>query len=233
MDFNKHQSTKPSTHAPLFEISKDDALLFYNNDPALLMAHNELLSSSKDEPTQIIELTREIMKKYQNEPIFAYHLERIHLDNTDQGIAKQIAQDNYRKFPTYLLTRCRYGLVCLGEKKILEAAAAVNYTFDLHTLYPKRSAFHFIEIVTFYAFAVQYFCALKDFNRATSYIAELVAIDKDLPVISQLSNIILIEALEQNLSEQNIALLFSRGIRKKQDDEFEYEEEKETEESSL
>ena len=219
MNFNKSHDINQNTALPLFTISKDDSLLFYDNDNATIKkTHDEILFVSKTNPSQAIELTLTTTKKHPDEPIFAYHLERLYLDDKNHSFANQIAQDSYRRFPFYLLIRCRYALVCLSDNKLMEAASAVNYTFDLKSLYPDRTDFHFVEIITFYAFVVQYFCRLKDFNRAASYIAELVAVDKNLPVISQLSHLIFVDALEQTLSPDNIELLFSINASDKEKD---------------
>jgi tetratricopeptide (TPR) repeat protein len=207
----QHTTEHVTTTSPLFAISHDDSLLFCSNDLEIIKAHNELFLASKYNTENAIEIARQAINKYPDEPIFAYHLERLYLATEQEDMAHQVAEDNYRKFPLNLLIRSRYSITRLGTNKLLDAASAMAYTFDLSTLYPTKTTFHFVEIIAFYGFIVQYFCALKDFNRAASCIGELAAIDKKLPVIEQLSQLVIFESLAENLSHKNIELLLSHG----------------------
>lgn len=213
MDLNTQNNTNKTSSfsAPAITVSHDDSLLFYGNNPELHELYNELLILQSTDPLKGIDTALEATKKYEDEPLLAFQMEIMAQRSGNKALARQIKEDNYRKFPFYPLIRCRYAFGCLDNGKLMEAASVMSYTFDLKTLYPQRSDFHYLEISTFYVFVVRYFCELKDFNRAVSYFAELFALDKNLAAVSELRNIILAETLEQSLSPENIELLFTLG----------------------
>lgn len=211
LNAQNNTNTNSSFTAPALTVSHDDSLLFYSDNTELREIYNRLLALQVADPLKGIDTALQAIKKYEDEPLLAFEMEIMAQHSGNKALAKQMKEDNYRKFPFYLLIRCRYGFECLDNGKLIEAASAMNYKFDLKTLYPQRSDFHYLELSTFYVFVVRYFCELKDFNRAVSYFAELFAIDKSLAVISELRNIILAETLEQNLSPENIELLFTFG----------------------
>jgi hypothetical protein len=210
MDFSKQNDRNNNTiMTPSISISEDNSLLLCNTTPEVVELQQTLMMLESADPLKAINIALDATKKYDDEPILAYHLATAAKKSGNNDLAKQIIDDNYRKFPFFLLIRCRYALKCLEEGKLIEAASTLAYTFDLKTLYPQRSLFHYGEIISFYALIVQYFCDLKDFDRAAGYLRDLISIDKNLPIISELRNIIVMSTLQQSISPTNIEAIFA------------------------
>src|SRR5579871_3202641 len=158
MDLNTQSNTSKNSSytAPAITVSHDDSLLFYSDNPELLETYHELFILQSIDPLKGIDAALAATKKYEDEPLLAFQLEIMAQRSGNRALARQIREDNYRKFPFYPLIRCRYAFGCLDNGKLMEAAAAISYTFDLTALYPQRSVFHYLEISTFYILLVRY-----------------------------------------------------------------------------
>lgn len=211
MDINKQQHTHHTNNnnqaqAPL--ITADASILFSADFPNAKEMDDEIGNLLSKDSRKAIELLLPLVKKYPDEPILAYHLANAYESSGDHDFCKQVEEDNYRKFPYFSLIRCSYVVKCLKEDNIMQAAAALNYTFSLSDLYPKRPAFHILEIIMFQSTLTRYFCKIKDFDRAAFAIAELRAVHKKIPVIKDLQNVVVLSIVEQNLSATGFNYLF-------------------------
>src|SRR5438477_12686070 len=205
-----HTTTEKQTinvHAQGRHIVVDKALLF--NNPANIAekydAIMNLLETDRHEGTAQLEL---LYKKHDDEPMIASHLATSYQRLGREEAANQMVKDNYRRFPLSIFARCDYAHLCIEEGRFVEAATAIEYTFDLAKLYPKKSHFHVLEIMEFQSLLVHYFCAIKDFTRAIASISFLRTINKELPGIDRLKTTIITAALQETLSVQNIEELF-------------------------
>lgn len=193
-----------------FTVSEDDSLLFYSKEDELLAINKELLSIPKEDAQKEIDTLQSIVKKYNDEPLFAYYLVNAYYNANQKDIAEQLIRNNYQRFPLSLFARCTYATLCLDENRPTEALAAIEYSFDLEKIYPKRSVFHFTEIMAFYSFIVDYFCKIKDFNRAIHYIDTLSALTHpDIPLVLSMSDVVLMNILAQTLSPRHTSLILA------------------------
>ena len=210
MNMNKelHDTITFNDHA--ISIVTDDSILFSPDLPNAAIINNEILDLLKTDTAKTLTLLLDLVQKHEDEPFLASHLVETYRATNNEELAKQTIKNNYRKFPHFLISRCEFAALCLDENKIMEAAAALNYTFELTELYPKKSQFHLIEVITFQSLIARYFCALKDFNRAVACVEKLVEINKNIPIIESLQVNIIIETLKQHISPKNIEKLFTK-----------------------
>lgn len=217
MDINNKQQANNASNPTVRHIKNDSSLLFSAHFPEVEMIDSEINSLLSTDPGKCIELLLSLVKKYPDEPMLAYHLANAYQSSGDESFAKQIEEDNYRKFPYFSLIRCSYVDKCLQEGNVMQAAAALDYTFSLSDLYPKRSTFHTMEVVIFESTLIRYFCKIKDFERAVNCIARLRAMHKDIPILQDLQNTVVICILQQNLSPQGLNSLFGFDENKDED----------------
>lgn len=207
---NNTQNIENKNNQLPFTVSEDDSLLFYSQNPELVTINKELLDLPKENAQQEIDTLQSIVKKYNDEPLFAYYLVNACYNANQKEVADQLVRNNYQRFPLSILARCTYAMLCLEENRPTEALAAIEYTFELEKLYPKRSVFHFTEIIAFYSFIVDYFCKLKDFNRAVHYVDTLAALTHpDMPLVLSMSDVILVNIVTQQLSPRHTSLLMA------------------------
>jgi hypothetical protein len=70
--------------------------------------------------------------------------------------------------------------------------------------------FHIAEICAFYSFLVNYFCTLKDFNRAAHYIDTLgVLTDPNEQLVLFMSEFVMMNVLKQELSPHHADLILT------------------------
>lgn len=213
MNINKTQATMNDHVFMSCNIVNNDSILFNSDFSDAEKTNDEILHLLNTDPNKALESLLILTNKYDNEPILASHLVDAYRLTGNDDLANQVIRNNYRRFPHFSITRCEYAGLCLEENKIMEAAAALDYTFEITALYPKKSSFHIVEIITFQSLLTKYFCALKDFNRAISCIDRLVEIDEDIPVIQSLNTVVIFSLLKENLSMKNVTKLL-KGMGK-------------------
>jgi hypothetical protein len=203
-----HTNTEKQTiHSDSRNIIVDKSVLF-NNPSNVIEEHDKIMKLLETNPEQAATHLESLYKKHSDEPIIASHLVDAYQRIKKEDAAHQLIKDNYRLFPLSIFARCDYAHLCLQEGHPMAAATAIEYTFDLAKLYPKRSEFHLLEVLEFQSLLVHYFCAIKDFNRAIASVASLKKIHKSLPGIDRLRTTIIVAALQETLSAQNIEELF-------------------------
>jgi hypothetical protein len=209
MNMNNQQTTTPlHTSNNTYYLTNKDEVLFYETDcTELLAAHKNIVELLSTDAPKALEAALAATKKYNDEPLFAYLLSDAYRRTGNKELSDQVIMNNYRRFPLYPVLRCEYARICLLQNHITEAASAVNYTFDLHALYPKKSQFHILEMTLFQSFFVTYFCTLKNFNRALSYITTNQETGKHLSLTPDLGTMILFSILQENLEKNNIEKL--------------------------
>jgi len=207
MNIDKNQATTQK-HTLRYPIVENDSALFSNDFSDAENINPEILKLLTTDSEKALELLLTLTKKHPDEPMLAYHLVDAYRRTNNNDLANQIIRNNYRRFPHFLMIRCDYVQLCLEEDKIMEAAAALDYKFDLMTLYPKKSDFHTAEVITFQSILVRYFCKMKDFNRAVIAFSELKAVNANLPPIKILQNFIVMSIMENNISYESLGLLF-------------------------
>ena len=210
-----------NAHSQDRRIVVDKAILF-NNPGNVAEEHDAIMKLLETDPSQGAAQLELLYKKYDDEPLLGSHLTDFYQRLSKEEAANQMIKDNYRKFPLSIFSRCDYANLCIKEGHFIEAATAIEYTFDLAKLYPKRSHFHLLEVIEFQSLLVHYFCAIKNFGRAIASLSFLRTINKELPGIDRLRTIILTAALQETLSMQNIEELFGSEEDK---DEVEYKKE--------
>lgn len=192
-----------------YYITTDSSILYSENFPNAQELNKEIETLLFTDQNKCIELLTSLIKTHPDEPILAYHLAYAYRKIGNDDFLNQIIENNYRKFPYFPVIRCDYVTKCLYEDRIMEAAAALNYTFYLPSLYPKRSHFHAVEILLFQSTITKYFCKIKDFERAVLCITQLQSINKAFPGINDLQNIITISILQEHLSTESIRNLLN------------------------
>jgi hypothetical protein len=206
MQLNQQKAATNTAHHSEIRIVTDENLLFNNTE---LVAQEYLKTlNSFTTPIEKIAKLEELVKKYHDEPALASHLASAYRDINDHEYADQIVRNNYRKFPLSIFARCDYATLCLEENRPAQAAAAIEYTFNLSNLYPKRSTFHLLEVIEFHRFLINYFCVIKDFNRAVHNLSLLQQIAEGLPLLDSLRSIIITAVLQENLSKDSLDKLF-------------------------
>src|SRR5438105_1278099 len=109
MDLNTQNNTSKQSaiNASTLTVSYDDSVLFYSDNSELYEIYNTLLVLQSTDPLQGIDKTLEAIKKYEDEPLLAFQMEIMTQRSGNKALARQIKEDNYRKFPFYPLIRCR------------------------------------------------------------------------------------------------------------------------------
>lgn len=200
------QKPAANIHHTEIKIVADHALIF-NNPEGVAPRFFEVLSSSEMSPTESIAQLEKLIKEYNDEPILASHLATHYRRTGNHDYADQIVKNNYRRFPLSIFARCDYAMLCLEENRPTQAIAAIDYTFELVNLYPKRSQFHALEVIDFNGFLVHYFCVIKDFERAVYTLDLLQSFARDLPLLDSLRTVIITAILKENLSIESIKKL--------------------------
>jgi hypothetical protein len=199
---------KPAANAPHSEIRivANNALIF-NNHEDLAPKFFEILSASDMSPAEGIAQLEKLLKEHNDEPILASHLATYYRRTGNHDYADQIVKNNYSRFPLSLFARCDYAMLCLEANRPTQAVAAIDYTFELVNLYPKRTQFHVLEVIDFNGFLVHYFCAIKDFERAVYTLDLLQSFAQDLSLLDSLKTVIITAILKENLSIESIKKL--------------------------
>ncbi len=208
MHLKNQQSAATHANPDEMMIVFEPSILF--NDPQCPgreYFHNRF-DEKKTPAEEIVELEN-LIKQYEDEPILASHLAAAYRNINNHDFADQIVRDNYRKFPFSIFARCDYAYLCLGENRPTQAAAALDYTFNIQDLYPKRSRFHLLELVKFQGLVANYFCSIKDFNRAVTALIPSLSLHKDISNIKNLRSLIISRILEDNLSAKSLDILFA------------------------
>ena len=205
------ENQKPYSHAGEtnsgIKIVLDDNLLF-NCSINLFKEYADVLNPSHTNIAQTTEQLQQLLKQYADEPTFVSRIASVYRSINNDEFADQIVRDNYRKFPFSLFARCDYAYLCLKENHLKEAAATVDYTFNLMRLYPNKSVFHLLEVMEFQEFLVTYFCTIKDFERAVGTLNALQLLTKKSPLTRSLRSMIVAKILESNLSSKSLEILF-------------------------
>jgi hypothetical protein len=81
-------------------------------------------------------------------------------------------------------------------------------------LYPERSTFYLIEVITLAALCTKYFCALGDFKQADIHIEMIRQLDDEHPVIEILESYCFVRFLEKRIQEMSTELFKPRKKRK-------------------
>ena len=201
------ENTQSYKQGATIQISSDYSVISSNYNLFKDKFNEIMIFAFNDQQDQAIQELQSLLQQFPDEPLLLDYLADIYKRVGDQALYQQIIRNNYRQFPYSIFMRCAYADLCLKERRITEAAKAIDYTFDLAALYPKKEVFHIMEIITFQSFLTRYFCSLKEYNRAMSSIHLLYTIDKKLTAISDLSSFILFDILESNLSQDNVSHL--------------------------
>lgn len=86
---------------------------------------------------------------------------------------KQIINENYHKNPKNIFARCNYARLCLADNKLDEIPIIFSSHFELKTLYPRRTQFHFTEFTALTSVACEYYDAIGEKKLAEERYAKL------------------------------------------------------------
>lgn len=210
MNINSNYHTKDlPDNDESFYITNDFSLFYSASFPNRKETDEEIHLLLSTDINKCIELLTSLTKQYPDEPILAYYFAHAYAKTEKDEFRKQLEENNYRKFPHFPLIRYAYMDKCLSENKLMQAAAAIDYTFNIFNLYPKKPHFHLTEILLFQLTVARYFCKIKDFERAVFCITQLKRLNPRFPGITELQSIISVAIFQEHLSDESVHDLLS------------------------
>jgi len=164
-----HGPIEDADHKPPTEIADELASLaaLARNDPVAIIPQVEaLLERYPDQCHLLNRLASSLAAAGQNER------------------AKEVAERNYRKNPSYLFARLNYAefLLVAGQRdKILDLFGG---TFNLRAMYPQRTVFHATEAGGLFSLMTRYFMLQGNVTAALNSARNLKQINPNHPTVA-------------------------------------------------
>lgn len=157
-------------------------LISYEEDTSCLSPHlnsveikqfQDLLIKAKEKPKESYKAALEWQKKHPNIAALDNLITYLHLRNGKIDLAEKAILQSYLSYPNYLFAKINYADQCIRKNKLSEISQ-IFPSFDLHTLFPKKSFFHAVEFRGFMMVAASYYFKKKDLAQTKKYL-ELAA----------------------------------------------------------
>ncbi len=128
-----------------------------------------LHESVQNRPREAIQELLDWIEKYPNVPLFYNYLSVAYSRSGQDEKAEEIVRENYQRNPDYLFARLNYGELCLTKRDYDRIPELFDHKFDLKLLYPKRTRFHFSEVLGFMGLLGAYFFEIGERETAQKY----------------------------------------------------------------
>lgn len=155
---------------PLYNIRKieDDTLRNQIIDAYFLL---------QKKPDDAIEVLLELKNNNQDIPILYNLLYTGYNYIDEEKKARQVMVDAKDKFPDLLFGKLAQAELLILDEKAEQIAALFNNEFDFRMVMPEKNSFHIVEALSYYYVIGRYFVAMKDFDRAKTYMEQIHEMD--------------------------------------------------------
>lgn len=148
-------------------------------DPVKLKSYLTLYKKAQENPKEAEAEIEKWFEKYPHLPELYNLLSYAYVKQKKIRKAEKLIKENFVHNPENLFAKINYADQCLRKGKLEKIPIIFENTFDLNLLYPKRTAFHFSEIIGFMTLMGFYHLSLGQRERAKDYCTYAKELDPD------------------------------------------------------
>ena len=163
-----------------YEDSEENLLLYFSKTQAKQFIH--FLHEAQIHPKKTYQEVLAWQKQISNNPLLDNLLTFLHLQNKEEKKAEELIIKSYHQYPNYLFAKINYADQCLRQKK-LDQIPLIFPTFDLTSLFPKKTKFHVSEFRGFMIWACRYHLVIKKKSLAKNYCQNAYLADPSHPSV--------------------------------------------------
>ena len=127
-----------------------------------------------------------------------------------------LIENEYKKFPTYLYSRCNYAKLLLDRGEYEKVPEVFDNKYNLIDLYPDQDTFYAGDFVAFFSVLTQYLSYKHDFDIVEKYLDILEELAPNHPDVQDAHEVYFLElfnALQTHVSSKGKEKMVTKKVR--------------------